>query len=189
MTYWPRCKGQGAIVDFQSHLQRPCSCCGVGMMVDTRSVTLLMPTCWPLQNTSARRVMISGAREMDIEIIATNSDGSPARREYLRGLLGPGAVETVLDPGRAVVEQRLSVNGVLSQQCRDGISRWFSGLCPMDNLLFYAAIEYAEDDNAGVTRPHSRRVLVTFGEQAKDRPDVYEAGESWAGRMRGDSFE
>ena len=75
-----------------------------------------------------RKAMISGAREMDVEIIATNSDGSPARREYLRGLLGPGAVETVLDPGRKVVEQRLSVNGVLSQQCRDGISRWFSRL-------------------------------------------------------------
>ena len=75
-----------------------------------------------------RRAMITGAREMDIEILATNSDGSPERREYLRGLLGPGAVETVLDPGRAVVEQRLSVNGVLSQQCQDGINRWFSGL-------------------------------------------------------------
>ena len=75
-----------------------------------------------------RRAMITGAREMDIEIIATNSDGSPQRREYLRGLLGPGAVEVVLDPGRAAVEQRLSVNGVLSQQCRDGISRWFSRL-------------------------------------------------------------
>ena len=65
---------------------------------------------------------------MDIEIIATNSDGSPARREYLRGLLGPGAVETVLDPGRAVVEERLSVNGVLSQQCGQAIDRWYGRL-------------------------------------------------------------
>ena len=72
-----------------------------------------------------RRAMISGAREMDIEILATNSSGSPQRREYLRGLLGPGAVETVLNPGRAVVEERLSVNGVLSQQCRDSVNRWF----------------------------------------------------------------
>ena len=65
---------------------------------------------------------------MDIEIIATNSDGSPQRREYLRGLLGPGAVETVLDPGRTIVEERLSINGVLSQQCRNGINRWFGAL-------------------------------------------------------------
>ena len=75
-----------------------------------------------------RKAMITGAREMDIEIIATNSSGSPQRREYLRGLLGPGAVEVVVDPGRAVVEQRLSVNGVLSQQCQDGINRWFGNL-------------------------------------------------------------
>ena len=72
--------------------------------------------------------MISGALLMDIEIIATNSDGSPQRREYLRGLLGPGAVEVVLDPGRAIVEERLSINGVLSQQCRNGINRWFGAL-------------------------------------------------------------
>ena len=72
-----------------------------------------------------RKAAISGAREMDIEIIATNSDGSPARREYLRGLLGPGAVETVLDPGRAAVVDRLSVNGVLSQSCGDAVFRWY----------------------------------------------------------------
>ena len=47
----------------------------------------------------------------------------------------------------------------------------------MDNLLFYAAIEYAVDDHAGVTWPHSTGVLVTYGEQAKDRrKDVYDAG-------------
>ena len=49
----------------------------------------------------------------------------------------------------------------------------------MDNLLFYAAIEYASDD----TRESPGRisgVLVTYGEVAKDRPDLYEAGSlSW----------
>ena len=75
-----------------------------------------------------RRAMISGAREMDIEIIATNSDGSPARREYLRGLLGPGAVETVLDPGRKVVVDRLSINGVLTDQCGQAVDRWYGRL-------------------------------------------------------------
>ena len=75
-----------------------------------------------------RKAMISGAREMDVEIIATNSDGSPARREYLRGLLGPGAVEVVLDPGRKVVVDRLSVDGVLSQQCGQAVGRWFGSL-------------------------------------------------------------
>ena len=44
----------------------------------------------------------------------------------------------------------------------------------MDNLLFYAAIQYAEDttrESAG----RLRGVLVTYGEKAKDRPDVYDA--------------
>ena len=45
----------------------------------------------------------------------------------------------------------------------------------MDNLLFYAAIEYAEDTTRE-SPGHIRGVLVTYGEQAKDRPDVYEAG-------------
>ena len=72
-----------------------------------------------------RRAMITGAQEMDIEIIATNSDGSPARREYLRGLLGAGAVETVLDPGRSVVEGRLAGSHELSHQCRQAVDRWF----------------------------------------------------------------
>ena len=75
-----------------------------------------------------RKAMISGAREMDVEILATSSDGSPARREYLRGLLGPGAVEVVLDPGRKVVVDRLSINGVLSQQCGQAVDRWYGRL-------------------------------------------------------------
>ena len=75
-----------------------------------------------------RRAAITGAREMDIDVIATNSDGSPARRNYLLGLLGAGAVEEMIDPGRDVVEQRLSVNGVLSEQCGKAIDRFYGGL-------------------------------------------------------------
>ena len=76
-----------------------------------------------------RRAAITGARGMDVEIIATNSDGAPARRDYLLGLLGPGAVEEVLDPGRAVVRQRLSVTpGVLTDQCGQAIDRWYGRL-------------------------------------------------------------
>ena len=49
----------------------------------------------------------------------------------------------------------------------------------MDNLLFYAAIQYAEDTTRE-SPGHIRGVLVTYGEQAKDRPDVYDAGSlSW----------
>ena len=120
-------QGQGAIVDFQSIY-------AALLMLRRDPETGRYPERDPADAhllalaEYVRRAMISGATEMDIEIIATNSSGSPQRREYLRGLLGPGAVEVVLDPGRAVVEQRLSVNGVLSQQCRDGINRWFGAL-------------------------------------------------------------
>ena len=75
-----------------------------------------------------RKAAVTGAREMDIEVIMTNSDGSPQRREYLRGLLGPGAVETVLDPGKAAVVDRLSINGVLTDQCGQAIDRWYGRL-------------------------------------------------------------
>ena len=119
-------EGQGAIVDFQAIyaalllLLRGDD--GRYPERDPADAHLLALSEW------TRKSMITGAREMDIEIIATNSTGSSARREYLRGLLGPGAVETVLDPGRKVVEERLSVNGVLSQQCRSAQNRWYGNL-------------------------------------------------------------
>ena len=41
-------------------------------------------------------------------VVTTNSDGSPARRAFLLSRLGPGSVETILDPGIDVVTQRLA---------------------------------------------------------------------------------
>ena len=68
--------------------------------------------------------LISGALAQDVEIVSRPTrDGSPVRRNYLLGLLGPGAVETVLDPGRDVVTQRLIRfnGGVLTDQCGQAI--------------------------------------------------------------------
>ena len=119
-------QGQGAIVDFQAIYS--------AMLLLRRRDDGRYPERDPADAhllalaEYVRRAMITGAREMDIEIIATNSDASPQRREYLRGLLGPGAVERVLDPGKDVVVERLKVNGVLSQQCSESINRWFSRL-------------------------------------------------------------
>ena len=75
-----------------------------------------------------RHAIITGATQREIDVITTNSDGSPARRQRLLGLLGPGAVERVIDPGRAVIEARLSdsITGVLSQQCKDAEGRWYN---------------------------------------------------------------
>ena len=46
-----------------------------------------------------RQRLIRQAVEDDIEVVATNSDGDQTRRRYLLGLLGPGSVEEVIDPG------------------------------------------------------------------------------------------
>ena len=55
-----------------------------------------------------RRAAITGAVERDIQVIATNSDGDPARRKFLLNQLGPGATERVVDPGRDAVSARLA---------------------------------------------------------------------------------
>ena len=73
-----------------------------------------------------RRVLITAALARDIEPIVTNSDGKPERRQFLLGLLGPGSAERVVDPGIDVVTARLtSVDGLLSEQCRSALSRWY----------------------------------------------------------------
>ena len=119
-------QGPGAIVDFQSIYG--------ALLLLRRSAGGRFPERDPADAhllalaEYARRAIITGAIQMDIQIIATNSDGSPARRNYLLGLLGPGAVEEVIDPGRAVVTERLSVNGSLSQQCSQALDRWYGRL-------------------------------------------------------------
>ena len=75
-----------------------------------------------------RRSAITGAVNQDVDAIVTNSDGNPERRRQLLGLIGPGAVERVVDPGRAAVVETLSVDGILSDQCEGAIGRWFNNL-------------------------------------------------------------
>ena len=74
-----------------------------------------------------RRAIITGAVAREIFVIATNSDGDPARRQFLLNMLGAGAVERIVDPGKAVVESRLSdpFTGDLSVPCRKAIKRWY----------------------------------------------------------------
>lgn len=77
-----------------------------------------------------RRAAISGALRRDLDIIATNSDGDPARRAFLLGELGEGARERIVDPGREVVAARLSdpETGELSPECNAAIGRWYDRL-------------------------------------------------------------
>ena len=74
-----------------------------------------------------RRAIITGAVNRGITVIATNSDGDPERRAFLLGQLGAGAVERIVDPGRNIVEARLSdpETGVLSSECDQAIGRWY----------------------------------------------------------------
>ena len=71
-----------------------------------------------------RQAIIGAAQDRGVEVVTTNSDGSPERRALLLSRLGPGATERVIDPGIEVVTERLSVDGTLSDQCRDAIQRW-----------------------------------------------------------------
>ena len=82
---------------------------------------------WILALTEyVRQAVITGARGRELNIVATNSDGDPARRSFLLGLLGEGATERIVDPGQAVVVARLTdtVSG-LSDDCRQAIDRWY----------------------------------------------------------------
>ena len=55
---------------------------------------------------SLRQTAITFARQADIAIVATSSDGSPARRAHLLERLGPGSVERIIDPGQDVVTSK-----------------------------------------------------------------------------------
>ena len=71
-----------------------------------------------------RMTVIGAAQSRGVDVVTTNSDGSPERRALLLSRLGPGATEVVVDPGIEVVTERLSVNGTLSEQCKGAIQRW-----------------------------------------------------------------
>ena len=86
---------------------------------------------WILPLTEyVRRTIITAATNRDIGIIATNSDGASERRRFLLGQLGPGAIEKIVDPGRATVEARLAdaATGDLSPQCNEAVNRWYARL-------------------------------------------------------------
>lgn len=74
-----------------------------------------------------RQAIITGARNREISLVITNSDGSPERRKQLLERLGPGAKETIIDPGEDVVSARLAdpLSGELGEQCKPAIGRWY----------------------------------------------------------------
>ena len=75
-----------------------------------------------------RQAAITGAIAQELDILLSNSDGDQQRRQFLLGRLGPTASERVIDPGIEIVTERLSVDGVLSDDCRSAIQRWHGRL-------------------------------------------------------------
>ena len=71
-----------------------------------------------------RRAIITGAQARGLYVITTNSDGSLERRRDLLALIG-STTEEVIDPGIAIVRERLASGGVLSEQCDEAIDRWY----------------------------------------------------------------
>ena len=76
---------------------------------------------------AVRQSIIDLARAREINIVLTNSDGDPARRQFLLQKLGDGSTEQVITKPEAVVRARLSdpISGVLSDECEKAIRRWF----------------------------------------------------------------
>ena len=116
-----------AVVDFQSLL--------VALTLLERQADGRYPprrdsqASWLLPLTEFTRMAIIGAaQERGIDVVTTNSDGSPERRALLLSRLGPGATERIIDPGIQIVSERLSVNGTLSDQCREAINRFYGRL-------------------------------------------------------------
>ena len=77
-----------------------------------------------------RRAAITAAVQRELDVIATNSDGSEARRAFLLEQLGAGATERVVDPGQDIVSARLAdpETGELSDECKAAIGRWYGRL-------------------------------------------------------------
>ena len=77
-----------------------------------------------------RRSVIGAATERGLDVILTNSDGDPDRRQFLLSLLPPGSTERIIDPGREIVTARLSdaVTNELPTECDAAIGRWYGRL-------------------------------------------------------------
>ena len=75
-----------------------------------------------------RRAIIREGLDRGFSVITTNSDGDPSRRELLVMLLGPGSTELVMDPGEAIIRDRLTFgfDSGPSRQCQEAMTRWFS---------------------------------------------------------------
>ena len=130
---------------------------------------------WLLPLTEyTRQAILTGAASMDVEVIATNSSGDPARRATLVQRLGPGAVERVIDPGIEVVTRNLAgADGVLSDDCRLCHTPLVLSEGIMDTI--YIPLEFRQDESRE-SPGLIAGILMTYGEPANDRPEMFDPG-------------
>ena len=99
---------------------------GIECGEDGRYPNRLPTQSYALPMAEAMRLrVIDVARDMELDVVVTNSDGSPLRRQFLLARLGAGAAEQIVDPGEEVVIERLSTGGILNQDCRSAVNRWY----------------------------------------------------------------
>ena len=97
---------------------------------------------YPLRDAAAGRLYpiaeyvryaaIGEAVRRDIQVVATNSDGSPEKRSRLLRLLGALATERIVTVARAVAERRLAAktDGILLAECSAALDRWYGRYVP-----------------------------------------------------------
>ena len=73
----------------------------------------------------ARSVMLDRALQLGMNTIVTASSPQEARYREVADRHRARFDVVTIDPGRAVVSERLSVGGVLSPQCEAAIGRWY----------------------------------------------------------------
>lgn len=83
---------------------------------------------WLLPLTEyTRQSVITGAQNAEIDLVVTNSDSRPERRQLLLERMGPDSREIIIDPGYQTAADNLS--GVIgmppSSQCAAALLRWF----------------------------------------------------------------
>ena len=113
-----------AIVDFQSIY--------VAISGDTRNELGRYPLrderLLPLVEYT-RQAILTGARQRELSVIATNSDGNPARRASLLQSMGAGATELIIDPGEDFVTAALEDPfDAIDAECQTAIGRWYKNL-------------------------------------------------------------
>ena len=74
-----------------------------------------------LRTTTVRQGLAEGHNV----VVTSGTPGSATTWEAVAAAQGAGFAVRTVDPGREIVEARLMVGGVLSDQCLQAVARWY----------------------------------------------------------------